>query len=95
MPPGKARAQQAWPSRLSAWPVFCLDGNLLFSAACGRRDTLERSSFLKKRTKKLLLPRVALARIRSGKIKVFCFFFSKKKCFLSYPTDSTKCVTRT
>jgi len=48
----------------------------------------ERSSFLKKRTKKLLLVwfRASWIRIASGGegagAKVFCFFFSKKKTFL-------------
>jgi hypothetical protein len=39
------------------------------------------SSFLKKRTKKLLRPDAMLEN-NALKLKVFCFFFSKKKCFL-------------
>jgi hypothetical protein len=46
------------------------------------------SSFLKKRAKKLLFSLVRARRIsrvsqHSKGIKVFCFFFSKKKYFLS------------
>jgi hypothetical protein len=48
----------------------------------------ESSSFLKKRTKKLLLDPAHASRIgrfnQHGKsAKVFCFFFSKKKYFLA------------
>jgi hypothetical protein len=44
----------------------------------------ESSSFLKKRTKKLLLlsVRAAWAGRVNQRAKVFCFFFSKKKYFL-------------
>jgi len=41
------------------------------------------SSFLKKRTKKLLFPKsIIVARASTLTIKVFWFFFSKKNCFL-------------
>jgi hypothetical protein len=46
-----------------------------------------RSSFLKKRTKKLLLPGTrqdtgpGRQREAAEEVKVFCFFFSKKKAF--------------
>jgi hypothetical protein len=40
------------------------------------------SSFLKKRTKKLLF--VSLTAGTGKQVKVFCFFFSKKKYFLPY-----------
>jgi hypothetical protein len=49
------------------------------------------SSFLKKRTKKLLLLGMRTDRSdrASQQIKVFCFFFSKKKyflpCFITHP----------
>jgi hypothetical protein len=41
----------------------------------------ESSSFLKKRTKKLLFSRVHAGRSVVKRAKVFCFFFSKKKYF--------------
>jgi hypothetical protein len=47
----------------------------------GDRLKAESSSFLKKRTKKRLVIRWAPAALSEG-IKVFCFFFSKKKTFL-------------
>jgi hypothetical protein len=44
------------------------------------------SSFLKKRTKKLLLCSMqAVFRPNEQRAKVFCFFFSKKKYFLPLP----------
>jgi hypothetical protein len=48
----------------------------------------ESSSFLKKRTKKLLFLWLRASRIGrhdqlTKRIKVFCFFFSKKKYFLA------------
>jgi len=43
----------------------------------------ERTSFLKKRSKKLLNPGPGLSGKAEAKYaKVFCFFFSKKKAFL-------------
>jgi hypothetical protein len=52
--------------------------------ACSRYAKEASSSFLKKRTKKLLFAAVRVD--RSGPVnqlaKVFCFFFSKKKYFL-------------
>jgi hypothetical protein len=46
------------------------------------------SSFLKKRTKKLLFASVRASHSSSvnQQIKVFCFFFSKKKYFLPCPS---------
>jgi len=41
----------------------------------------ESSSFLKKRTKKLLIAVADLSQAPPKDIKVFCFFFSKKKAF--------------
>jgi hypothetical protein len=43
----------------------------------------ERSSFLKKRTKKLLSMGLAAHQKSDKEIKVFCFFFSKKKALLA------------
>jgi hypothetical protein len=44
----------------------------------------QESSFLKKRTKKLLLPALSHLSGDSRKIKVFCFFSSEKKTFLPF-----------
>jgi hypothetical protein len=41
----------------------------------------EGSSFLKKRSKKLLTVGASLAGSVRQRVKVFCFFFSKKKVF--------------
>jgi hypothetical protein len=47
-------------------------------------------SFLKKRTKKLLNPGPSLSgEAEAKRAKVFCFFFSKKKCFLSNVNDAS------
>jgi phage gp16-like protein len=43
----------------------------------------ESSSFLKKRTKKLLTLGVRFRRLRDSQSKVFCFFSSEKKTFLT------------
>jgi hypothetical protein len=54
------------------------------------KDSKEgRTSFLKKRSKKLLqiwLPALAVRGVQQ--IKVFCFFFSKKKTFLTRTTPA-------
>jgi hypothetical protein len=56
----------------------------------GPRRSAERKesgSFLKKRAKKLLNPEPSLSGEAEAKCaKVFCFFFSKKKTFLSQPS---------
>jgi hypothetical protein len=56
----------------------------------GHPDTKESSSFVHKRTKKPLpLRRTAirgdLSKAHLKQIKVFCFFFSKKKCCPDWP----------
>jgi hypothetical protein len=47
----------------------------------------ERSSFLKKRSKRLLIIGARLAGSARKGTKVFCFFFSKKKTFPVTPAD--------
>jgi hypothetical protein len=62
------------------------DGDAAFSALGKERKGS--SSFLKKRTKKLLLLGSIFLGDYGKRIKVFCFFFSKKKYFLAYHIGS-------
>jgi len=44
----------------------------------------EGCSFLKKRTKKLLILGIRCRRLRDSQSKVFCFFSSEKKAFFLF-----------
>jgi len=66
---------------------FCSFFRNVAHGSAGDRPKLENCkkdcSFLKKRTKKLLLFCVCCRLGPRSRSKVFCFFFSKKKTFLS------------
>src|ERR1700733_15978146 len=60
----------------------------------GQTHKKESSSFLKKRTKKLLLIRLQACRtLGAQQPKVFCFFFSKKESFLPFHKEQPNART--
>jgi len=69
---------------LTPWSFFFHDFAGLLAGKVGNFKGVKEKecSFLKKRTKKLLLAVADLFPVSTQDIKVFCFFFSKKKTFL-------------